>query len=219
MQLIRVLLADDHPVVLAGIRALLEGEPNIEIVAEVNDGAAALRQALEVEPDVALLDLSMPKMSGAMVAQQLSELGATCRVLILTVQEDRAYLRQLLDTGIAGYVLKRSVADELARAIRSISAGGTYFDPAIVDQLIVGRPNGTSPAGNIGGFSAELSEREAEVLRLTASGHSNKVIATRLDIGVKTVETYKSRAMSKLGLRTRPEIIRFALDRGWLTER
>ena len=215
-QKLRVFLADDHPVVLAGMRALVAGDVALEVVGEARDGRTALRMALELRPDVAVLDLSMPGLSGVDVARQLRADCPQCRVLALTVHEDGAYLRQLLEIGAVGYVLKRSATEELIRAIHAVAAGGVYLDPAIAARLV--GPGSHRPVENATPGTAELSEREVEVLRLTAAGHSNKTIAERLRIGIKTVDTYKARAMSKLGFRTRVEVVRYALGKGWLTE-
>jgi DNA-binding NarL/FixJ family response regulator len=138
-----------------------------------------------------------------------------CRILVLTVHEERAYLRQLVELGVGGYLLKRSAADELPRAIHAVAAGGMYLDPAIAGK-VVGRL--ARRAGDHAGQQAELSERETDVLRLVAGGHSNKAIASRLNISVKTVETYKARAMEKLGFSSRVDVVRYAADQGWLRE-
>lgn len=209
---LRLFLADDHPVVLAGIRRLIAEEPGLEIVGEAIDGPTALAQATELNPDIVILDISMPGLNGLQVAERLRAARPNCRILILTVHEERAYLRRLLELGVSGYLLKRSAADELIRAIEAVGRGGVYLDPAIA-ALAVGsaeRAGGGEPE------PAELSRRESEVLRLTACGHSTKSTASELGIGVKSVETYKSRAMEKLGLRNRVELVRFALGRGWL---
>jgi DNA-binding NarL/FixJ family response regulator len=213
---LRVFLADDHPLVLDGIRVLIVADPGLEIVGEARDGQTALRRAIDLRPDVAVLDLSMPGLNGIEVARRLLEAFPECRVVILTVHEDAAYLRQLLDIGVAGYVLKRSAAGELRRAIHAVAAGGTYLDPSIAARAVgrTGKQNG-EPTENAG---AELSAREVDVLRLTAVGHSNKSIANALQIGVKSVDTYKARAMVKLGFRNRVEVIRFALSKGWLED-
>jgi len=140
-----------------------------------------------------------------------------CKILALTVHEDRGYLRQLLELGVAGYMLKRSAAEDLVRAIRAIATGGLYLDPAVAGKAI-GGATGLRMGGANTNETADLSEREIDVLRLTASGHSNKSTAQELRIGVKTVETYKARAMEKLGFRTRVELMRYAVNRGWLED-
>jgi DNA-binding NarL/FixJ family response regulator len=211
---LQVYLADDHPLVLDGIKALILADAGLELVGAARDGATALRQAIELRPDVAVLDLSMPGVNGIEVARQLLAACPQCRVLILTVQEDGAYLRQLLDLGVAGYVLKRSATDELRRAIHAVADGGIYLDPAIA-ALAIGRG---AAGAQVVPEAADLSPREVEVLRLTAIGHSNKSIANMLHIGVKSVDTYKARAMEKLGFRNRVEVVRFAVSKGWLNE-
>ncbi len=216
VQRLRIFLADDHPVVLAGMKALVADDAALEVVGEARDGRTALRLALELRPDVAVLDLSMPGLNGVDVARQLRTDCPDCRVLALTVHEDGAYLRQLLEIGAAGYVLKRSAAEELLRAIHAVAIGGIYLDPAIAGRVVGPAP--PKPAENAAPGTADLSEREIEVLRLTAAGHSTKIIAGRLRIGVKTVDTYKARAMTKLGFRSRVEVVRYALGKGWLND-
>jgi DNA-binding NarL/FixJ family response regulator len=213
---LRVFLADDHPVVLAGIKALLTADPALEIVGEARDGQTALRMAMDLKPDVVVLDLSMPAMNGVDLARHLRAECPGCKVLALTVHEDRSYVRKLLEVGAVGYVLKRSASEDLLRAIHAVAAGGLYLDPAIAGQAIAGaadRPHDVAPGGGI-----ELSDREVEVLRLTAVGHSNKAIAGILGIGVKSVETYKARAMEKLGFGSRVELVGYALSQGWLAK-
>jgi DNA-binding NarL/FixJ family response regulator len=210
---LRVFIADDHPVVLAGIRSLLNGDPEVEIIGEAQDGETALRGAIELKPALLVLDLSMPGLNGVDVTRQLLAEVPDCKVVILTVHEDRAYLRKLMEVGASGYVLKRSVAEDLLRAIHAVAAGGIYLDPSIAAHAIDRTPNKPSETASNG---AELSEREVEVLRLTAVGHSNKAIANILQISVKSIETYKARAMDKLGFRSRVELVGYAVERGWL---
>lgn len=210
MSRIRVVLADDHPVVLAGIKALLQAAPEMELVGEAVDGAGALRLMRAAAPDVAVIDISMPELSGVELARRAAEECPAVRLLVLTFHEDRAYLQQLLQAGARGYLLKRSAADELVRAIRAVFAGGTYVDPAVAHKLL--GPSTSSPAVPAG----ELSEREEAVLKLTAQGFSNKEAAAKLELSIKTVETYRARAAEKLGLRTRAEIVRYGAARGWL---
>jgi DNA-binding NarL/FixJ family response regulator len=213
---IRILMVDDHPVVLAGLKALIGADPDFVIVGEARDGRTALRMALELTPDVVVLDISLPEMNGVELAAALRIERPEVRLLVLTVHEERAYLRQLVELGVRGYLLKRSAADELPRAIHAVATGGLYLDPAIAGK-VVGRlaRDAASPQG---GQTAELSEREADVLRLVAGGHSNKAISARLGISVKTVETYRARAMEKLGFRSRVDVVRYAADQGWLRE-
>ncbi len=212
---IRIVLADDHPIVLAGIRALLSEHSDIEVVGQAMTGPAALRLITELRPDIAVLDMSMPQMSGLTVAQRLSDAGVVCKIIALTVHEEPTYLRQLLELGMGGYVLKRSATDDLVRAIRIVSHGGVYFDPIIASQLVDITTRRHEPGLD---GPVELSERESEVLKLAALGFSNKAVAVRLELGVKTVETYKARAMEKLGFHSRVDVIRYAADKGWLTE-
>jgi DNA-binding NarL/FixJ family response regulator len=211
MTTIRVALADDHPVVLAGIKALIQAAPEMELVGEASDGRAALEMIRATAPDVAVIDVSMPGPHGADLARRVAELCPGVKILVLTVHEDRAYVQQLLQAGARGYVLKRSAADELVRAIRIVFAGDLHIDPAITSKLLTGMM-----AASSAGPAAELSQREEEVLKLTAQGFSNKEVAAQLNLSVKTIETYKARAAEKLGLRTRAEIVRYSAARGWL---
>jgi DNA-binding NarL/FixJ family response regulator len=153
-------------------------------------------------------------MNGVRVAQALRVQCPLCQILILSVHEDRAYFRQLLDVGVSGYVLKRSAPEELIAAIRAVAAGGVYLDPAI-GGLIVGRGLQPESARSVD-RSAELSARETEVLRLAAAGYTNKEVSSRLRVSVKTTESHKARAMEKLGLETRAELVRYAVVKGWL---
>jgi len=212
MAKIRVVLADDHPVVLAGMKALIQASPDIEVAGESNDGHSALQVLNTIAPDIAIIDISMPEMGGITLANRIAQDHAATKVLVLTAQEDRAYVQQLLSAGARGYVLKRSAADELIRAIRTVHAGGLYVDPAIADKILAHRSS-TEPAA-----TGSLSEREEEVLKLAAQGWTNRESAEKLGISVKTVETYKARAAEKLDLRTRAEIVRYGKSRGWLDE-
>jgi DNA-binding NarL/FixJ family response regulator len=210
-----VLVADDHPVVLAGIKSLLGSDPELEIAGEARDGTTALQMAIELKPAIVILDLSMPGLNGVDVTRRLLSERPDCKVLVLTVHEDRSYLRKLIEVGAAGYLLKRSAPEDLLRAIHAVAAGGIYLDPAIAGHLIDTSANTSRESA--AGVAAELSDRENDVLRLTALGHSNKSIAAILGIGVKSVETYKARAMDKLGFRTRVELVGYAVGKGWLT--
>ncbi|NPD68962.1 response regulator transcription factor (plasmid) [Lichenicola cladoniae] len=207
----RVVLADDHPVVLAGIKALLQATPDVDVVGEATSGAEALERVRVLQPDVAVLDISLPDMTGVELARRLAADCPAVRLLALTAHEDRAYLQQMLAAGSHGYLLKRSAADELARAVRAVAAGGVYLDPAIAELALAGLATPGRTAADPG-----LSPREEDVLRHTAWGLSNKEIAGRLELSAKTVETYKARALEKLGLRSRSDIVRFGAAQGWL---
>jgi DNA-binding NarL/FixJ family response regulator len=213
MAKIRVVLADDHPVVLAGMKALIEASPDIEVAGESNDGHSALQALNTIAPDIAIIDISMPEMGGITLANRIAHDHAATKVLVLTAQEDRAYVQQLLSAGARGYVLKRSAADELIRAIRTVHAGGLYVDPAIAEKVLAQRSSAEPAATGV-----SLSEREEEVLKLAAQGWTNRESAEKLGISVKTVETYKARAADKLDLRTRAEIVRYGKSHGWLDE-
>ena len=212
---LRVFLVDDHPVVRAGLRGLINAQPDMEVVGEAADGEAAARAALQLRPDVVVMDVSMPGIGGAEATERIRGESPAVKVLALTAHEDRGYLQLLLRAGASGYVLKRAAAADLVRAIRAVAAGETYIDPAVAGQLLPVAAR--SPAAGVPGAGAELSDREEEVLRLIARGHPVKQIAASLDVGVRTVETYKARAMEKLGLRTRADVVRYAAHRGWLT--
>jgi DNA-binding NarL/FixJ family response regulator len=213
---LRILLVDDHAIVREGLRAILDGEPGLKVVGEAANGREALASAVELNPDLAIVDVSMPEMNGAQVTARLHEQFADCKVVALTVHRDRGYLRQLLDAGASGYVLKQSPAADILEAIRVVAAGGTFIDPAFggwANGLQANRIDGA-------GFnlpSTGLSEREEEVLAFIAQGYSNKEIAARLRLSVKTVETYKARSLEKLGLFSRVDIVRYGTQRGWLT--
>ena len=214
MSRVRVALADDHPVVLAGIKALLQAAPEVALVGEATTGMAALQLIVETSPDVAVIDISLPDLNGLELARRLAEACPGVRLLALTVHEDRAYVQPLLQAGARGYLLKRSAAEDLVRAIRAVAVGGVYLDPAVADKALPEpERRGSAPP-----YAEPLSQREQEVLRLTAQGFSNKEIAARLDVSGKTVETYKARGADKVGLRTRADIVRYAVSRGWLNE-
>ncbi|HEV2545356.1 MAG TPA: response regulator transcription factor [Methylobacterium sp.] len=214
MDRIRVVLADDHPVVLAGIRALLNADPEVELVGEATDGGEALPMIRAVAPDVAVVDVSMPGLNGLELAERVKGECPGTRVLVLTVHEDAAYVQPLMRAGARGYLLKRSAADDLLRAVRAVASGGVFLDPSIAGHALAETSDSDGRPGAAEGREP-LSPREAETLRLIAQGFSNKEIARRIDVSVKSVETYKARAAEKLGLRTRAEIIRYGAAHGW----
>ena len=211
----RIVLADDHPIVLNGLRNLLESESDIVIIGEATSGPAALRVILDTRPDIALVDISMQGMSGILLARRLAEEAPEIKVMVLTLHEDRAYLREALDAGARGYVVKRSAAANLVSAIRAVIAGGVYIDPAITKRVLDRSPVSDQVQAS---KSGDLTEREAEVLRLSSRGLTNKEISHQIGVGVKTIETFKSRGLAKLEIKSRAELLRYASRVGWLAD-
>jgi len=213
----RIVLCDDHPIFLAGLCNLIAPEADFELVGTASNGMAALKLICDMRPDIAVVDISMPELNGIALARRLSDEAPTVKVMILTLHEDRAFLKQSLDAGVQGYVLKRSAAGNLVQAARAVLTGGLYVDPAVVDMVLAkGSQRGRRQSDPLSGM--ELTDREADVLKLTALGHTNKETARRIDVGVKSVETFKARGMEKLGLKTRSELVRYAAAQGWLAD-
>jgi DNA-binding NarL/FixJ family response regulator len=212
---IRIVLADDHPIVLDGLRNLIRAEPDLQLVGEAASGLSALKIIREQRPDVAVLDISMPELNGILLSRRLNGEMPGLRLLVLTLHEDRAYLNQALEAGVRGYVLKRSAVENLVQAIRAVMVGGLYIDPAIVGRVFESKQVNKRLAARKG-VAPALTDREADVLKMAALGFTNKEIASRLDVGVKSIETYKARGLEKLGLKTRAELVRYASGQGWL---
>ena len=213
-QRVRVLIAEDHGTMREGMRLLVEREPDMECVGEAADGREALRLARDLKPDVVLMDISMPGMDGLQATRGLQESCPQVRVLALTRHADYGYLTEMLRAGAKGYVLKQGSSADLVQAVRAVAAGQGYLDPAVTGKL-VGAFKGERVADGAEP-KEELSEREEEVLRLIARGHSNKEIASRLSVSVKTVEAHKANGMRKLSLSDRAAIVDYAIFRGWM---
>lgn len=210
---LRVLLADDHVTVRHGLKLLIEGQSDMKVVAEASDGQRAIQQALLLKPDVVVMDISMPGMNGLVATRKLKQALPALAIVTLTRHGDDAYLQELLRAGVSGYVLKQSAPTELLQAIRAAAAGGQYLDSTLVARVTAGFLGRERKGVKSGGT---LTDREADVLRLIAAGYSNKEIAGRLSLSVKTVEAHKANAMRKLGLSGRIEIVKYALLQGWL---
>jgi two-component system, NarL family, response regulator NreC len=210
---LRILLADDHVTMRHGLRLLIDGETDMKVIAEASDGHAAIEKAISLKPDVIVMDISMPGMNGLVATRALKQYLPGVAIVTLTRHGDDAYLQELLRAGASGYVLKQSAPTELLQAIRAAAAGGQYLDSTLTARVtarVLGR------ADKVKGPAATLSERESEVLRLIASGYSNKEIARQLSLSVKTVEAHKANAMRKLGLGGRIDIVKYAVLQGWL---
>ncbi len=214
---IRVLLADDHAVLRAGLRALLSSQPDIEVVGEAATGAEALARAQELSPDIVLMDITMSGPDGLEAIRQIRQTLPGTRVLALTMHDNLSYLREVLEAGGSGYVLKMAADTELLSAIHAVQQGGTYLHSAHARALLSRESDDRVAESEMPGHEA-LSEREMQVLRLIAEGYSNRGIAEQLNLSVKTVETYRARIMEKLGLRGRVALVRYALRHRLLPE-
>jgi DNA-binding NarL/FixJ family response regulator len=211
---LRILLADDHVTVRHGLKLLIEGQPDMNVVSEAGDGEATIQQAIALKPDVVVMDISMPGMTGLVATRRLKQQQPETAIVTLTRHADDAYLQELLRAGASGYVLKQSAPSELLHAIRAVAAGGQYLDSTLTARVTAGF---LGREGKRESKSAvALSERESAVLRLIASGYSNKEIAGRLTLSVKTVEAHKANGMRKLGLKGRIDIVKYAVLQGWL---
>jgi len=211
---LRILLADDHVVMRHGLKLLIDAEPDMEVICEASDGASAVQNALQLIPDVVVMDISMPGTNGLVATRSLKKTYPEIAIVTLTRYSDDAYLHELLRAGVSGYVLKQSDPSELLQAIRAAAAGRQYVDSALTPRLTAGFLARDGKGANKS--EGTISERESEVLRLIASGYSNKEIGARLTVSVKTVEAHKANAMRKLGLSGRIDIVKYAVLQGWL---
>jgi DNA-binding NarL/FixJ family response regulator len=210
---LRILLADDHVTVRRGLKLLIDAERDMEVIGEAGDGNEAVQKARELNPDVIVMDISMPGASGLDATRTLKKIKPDAVIVTLTRHADSAYLQELLRAGVSGYVLKRSAPTELLHAIRAAAAGGQYLDTTLTAGITAGLARKDA---RVKMPATALSERESAVLRLIASGYSNKEIAAHLSLSVKTVEAHKANAMRKLELTGRIDIVKYAILQGWL---
>jgi len=200
-----VVLADDHAVVRSALKLMLDKEPEIEVVAEAGDAESAARYTKGHRPDVLILDINMPGGSGLSAIPTIREQSPDTRIVVLTMQEETAFAREALQAGVLGYILKEAAGEELVKAVRMAAQGRTYLQPELGARLAA-EPDAVSPD--------DLSERELEVLRLIALGHTNNEIAERLFLSVRTVESHRAHIQQKLAMNTRSELVRYAIERG-----
>ncbi|MDK1385981.1 response regulator transcription factor [Sinorhizobium sp. 8-89] len=213
---IRTVIVDDHPLVIAGARTLIEASGDILCVGEAKTGAEAMTQISQTTPDVAILDVSLPDMSGLELAAKVIANGHAAHVVIMTHYHDRSYVQQALQVGVKGFVQKCSAAENLLLAIRSVMLGGLFFDSLTAREMATPvADRSAARSASIGALG--LTAREQAVLRLVALGYSNKEIGAHANISVKSIETYKARATEKLNLRSRAQIVHFALTHGWMS--
>lgn len=213
MPITQILLIDDHAVLRAGLRLLLDSQPDMRVVGEAGEAGEALALAGRLRPDLILLDLTLPGLSGIAALPALRQAAPAARILVLTMHDDESYLKQALRGGAAGYVLKKAADGELLSAVRAVMRGEVYVHPALTRALLEDffpRPHAAGDPWQA------LSEREREVLLLVARGHTSAEIAGQLGLSAKTIETYRMRGMEKLGLRSRAALVQFTLARGLL---
>jgi DNA-binding NarL/FixJ family response regulator len=213
---IRVLIADDHTLFREGLRALFASEGDIEVVGEAADGQEAVRRALELRPEVVVMDLMMPIMNGIEATRELQAKLPASKVLVLSMYDDEEHVQRLLASGASGYMLKKATSDELVRALREVVAGGIPLDPSVAAKVVkdyVRRVQGEEEPNP----SSELTPREVEVLKLIAQGLSNQTIADQLGLSRKTVDVHRANLMRKLDLHTVTELVKYALRRGLIT--
>jgi two-component system, NarL family, response regulator NreC len=211
--MIRTVVVDDHPVVRSGIKLLLDREDDIEVVGEAGNAKDAIFRARALKPDVMLLDVVMPGQSGIEVLPTLLKEAPETKVLVLSMQDDPSYVREAFAAGASGYVLKEAADEEVVAAVREIASGGSYVHPALGARMVAAEAQARAAAD-----ADPLSDREREVLRLLALGHTNQEIAKMLYISVRTAETHRAHIMQKLRLSTRAELVRYALSQGLLEE-
>lgn len=213
MNRIKVLIADDHALFREGIRALLSGYDDFEVVGEAADGAEAIERVKERRPDIVLMDIAMPGLGGLEATLELKKLFPELKILILTQHDNREYLYRFLRAGVSGYVLKRAAGTELAAAIRAVHQGGTFLHPEMAPAVVEGYLEGIRPSEVEDPYET-LTDREKQVLKLVAEGKTNKEIAAILDISVKTAMGHRANLMEKLGIHNRVALVKFALQRG-----
>jgi two-component system response regulator NreC len=214
---IRVLVVDDHALVRSGPRLLLDADPDITVENEAGSGEQAVRMARLDKPDVVLLDIAMPGRSGLEVAGEIKRAAPNAAILVLSMHDDSAYVREAFEQGASGYLLKEAADQELLTAVREVAAGHQYLHPMLGARLASGETHSDLEAAKHAA-ATPLSERETEVLRLLAAGHTNQQIAKRLFISVRTAETHRAHIMKKLGLTTRAQLVHYALHHGLLSE-
>ena len=213
MPKIRVLIADDHAIVREGVKALIGMADDMEVVGEAADGREAIARAQALEPDVAVMDIAMPGLGGLEATLEIRKDNPQAKILVLTQYDDREYIRRFLKAGVSGYVLKKAAGSELTTAIRAVSRGGLVLDPDVAREAMREQV-GPATSGQAADPYEALTDREKQVLKLVAEGHSNKEVAELLDISVKTAMSHREHIMQKLDLHSRTDLIRFAIQQG-----
>ena len=213
---LRILIAEDHQTVREGVKLLANAQPDMEVIGEADNGEVAITEASRLDPDIIIMDISMPHVNGLRATKRIRSISPNIKILILTRHTDDGYLQQLIAAGANGYVLKQSAPSELINAIRAVADGKAYMDPALTNRVMGGYA--TRSASLRGENKQQLTDRESEVLRLIALGYSNKEIGANLDLSVKTIEAHKANAMRKLGISSRIDIVRYAILQEWMQD-
>ena len=213
---LRIIIAEDHKTVREGIKLLVNAQDDMEVIGEAGDGEAVLALASKLDPDIVLMDISMPVLNGLKATKKLRSMKPDTKILTLTRHTDDGYLRQLINAGANGYVLKQSAPSELINAIRTVGSGNSFLDPAVTQKVMGGYASKTDSLR--GENKGDLSARENEILKYIAFGYSNKEIAARIDLSIKTIEAHKANAMKKLGISGRIDIVKYAILQNWLQD-
>lgn len=214
--MLRILLVDDHEIVREGIKLLVNTQDDMEVAGEAANGEIAVKKTGELDPDLILMDVSMPELNGMMATKRIKRLFPKVKILALTRHTDDGYLQQLLQAGADGYILKQSAPNELINALHAVGAGKAYLDPTMTKKVMHGYVRQSTALSNA--EKVQLTDRESEIIRLIALGYSNREVSERLSISIKTVESHKANALRKLGISSRIDIVRYAILQGWMQE-
>lgn len=214
--MLQILLVEDHEIVRQGVKLLVDSQDDMQVVGEASNGEIAVKRVAELLPDIVLMDVSMPELNGLKATKRIKKLFPNIKVLTLTRHTDDGYIQQLIQAGANGYVLKQSAPNELINAIRAVSEGRAYLDPTLTEKVMGGYLSQSTARKNAA--KVQITDRETEVIRLIAWGYSNKEIAEKIQLSVKTVEAHKANAMRKLGMSSRIDIVRFAILQGWMED-
>lgn len=214
--MLQVLLVEDHEIVRQGVKLLVDSQDDMQVVGEAANGEIAIKKAAELEPDIIVMDVSMPDMNGLKATKRIKKLFPKMKILTLTRHTDDGYIQQLIQAGANGYVLKQSAPNELINAIRVVADGKSYLDPALTEKIMGGYLSQSTARKNAA--KVQMTDRETEVVRMIAWGYSNKEIAGQILLSVKTVEAHKANAMRKLGMSSRIDIVRYAILQGWMED-
>lgn len=216
MNKLRVLLAEDHETVREGIKLLINSQTDMEVIGEADNGRIAIVEAEKLNPDIVVMDVSMPELNGLKATKQMRRVCPNVKILTLTRHTDDGYIQELIGAGANGYVLKQSAPTELINAIRTVCEGRSYLDPTLTEKVMGGYIKQSTALSNAA--KVKITDRETEVIRLIAWGYSNKEIAEKMRVSVKTVEAHKANSMRKLRISSRIDIVRYAILQGWLED-